>query len=110
MTDKQKILISPCIVPEHGERDIIILRHDVGVQWADGTNEQRNIDLVVYGDPNRYSAMAATVGFPTGIAARMVLDGKIQFRRVSFSCTLCVWLSESLQSRRVHMHVLSMVV
>ena len=57
------------------ERDMIIMRHDVGVKWADGGTESRHIDLVVYGDPNKYSAMAATVGFPTGIAAKMVLEG-----------------------------------
>lgn len=54
---------------------MIIMRHDVGIQWADRSEEQRHIDLVVYGDSKGYSAMAATVGFPTGIAARMVLEG-----------------------------------
>jgi alpha-aminoadipic semialdehyde synthase len=38
------------------------------------------VDFIVYGDPNKYSAMAATVGFPTGIAAKMILDGEIQER------------------------------
>jgi alpha-aminoadipic semialdehyde synthase len=54
---------------------MIIMRHDVGIQWQDRSEEMRHIDLVVYGDTKKYSAMAATVGFPTGIAARMVLDG-----------------------------------
>lgn len=62
----------------NGERDLIIMRHDIGIEWPDGTNETRNINLVVYGDPNGYSAMAKTVGYPAGIAARMVLNGEIQ--------------------------------
>ena len=52
------------------------MRHDVGVQWSDASEESRHINLVVYGDPNKYTAMAATVGFPTGIAAKMVLEGE----------------------------------
>lgn len=61
-----------------GERDMVILRHDIGVQWPDRSTEMKHIDLVVYGDPEGYSAMAATVGFPTAIASKMVLDGEIQ--------------------------------
>ena len=64
------------------ERDIIIMRHNIGIEWPDGTNEERYINLVVYGDPNGYSAMAKTVGYPTGIAAKMVLNGEIQTRGV----------------------------
>ena len=53
------------------------MRHDIGVEWPDQGSEMQHVDFVVYGDANRYSAMAATVGFPTGIAAKMVLEGKI---------------------------------
>ncbi|UYV78980.1 AASS [Cordylochernes scorpioides] len=42
--------------------------------------EWHRINLVVYGDPEGHSAMAKTVGYPAGIAARMVLDGEIQTR------------------------------
>jgi len=61
-----------------GERDILIMRHDVGVEWPDQSEETKHVDFIAYGDPAKYSAMAATVGFPTGIAAKMVLEGEIQ--------------------------------
>lgn len=61
-----------------GERDLVIMRHDIGVEWPGGDHEMRNINLVVYGDPNGYSAMAKCVGYPAGIAAKMVLEGEIQ--------------------------------
>lgn len=67
-------MILLCLAP--GERDIVILRHDIGVQWPDRSTETKHVDLVVYGNPEGYSAMAATVGFPTAIATKMVLDGK----------------------------------
>ncbi|WAR25052.1 AASS-like protein [Mya arenaria] len=62
------------------ERDMILMQHDIGVQWFDGSSERRWVSLVVYGDnePNGYSAMAKTVGLPTGIATKMVLSGEIQ--------------------------------
>lgn len=60
-----------------GERDLIILRSDIGVRNLSGKLEMNHISLVVYGDTNGYSAMAKTVGFPTAIAAKMVLDGEI---------------------------------
>lgn len=63
-----------------GERDIIIMRHDVHVEWPDKKEEIRHLDFVCYGDgtPDGYSAMAKTVGYPCAIAAKMVLTGEIQ--------------------------------
>ena len=58
-----------------GERDMILMQHDIGVMWADGSLEDRQLSLVCYGDVDGYSAMAKTVGLPTGIATKMVLTG-----------------------------------
>jgi len=60
------------------ERDMILMRHDVLIKWPDNRRENRGINLVCYGDPKGYSAMAKTVGFPCAIATRMVLDKEIQ--------------------------------
>ena len=37
--------------------------------------ERRTITMVEYGDPDGLSAMAKTVGIPTGIAAKLILEG-----------------------------------
>jgi len=58
-----------------GERDVLIMRHDVGVEWPNQDEEVTHVNFVIYGDPNKYSAMAATVGYPTAIATKMVLEG-----------------------------------
>uniref|UniRef100_A0A674A678 Alpha-aminoadipic semialdehyde synthase, mitochondrial n=1 Tax=Salmo trutta TaxID=8032 RepID=A0A674A678_SALTR len=63
---------------DKGERDLIIMRNDVGLRHSTGELETKHISLVVYGDANGYSAMAKTVGYPAAIAARMVLDGEIR--------------------------------
>ncbi|XP_054476363.1 alpha-aminoadipic semialdehyde synthase, mitochondrial-like [Anoplopoma fimbria] len=62
---------------DKSERDMIIMRNDVGLRHPTGELETKHISLAVYGDPSGFSAMAKTVGYPAAIAARMVLDGEI---------------------------------
>lgn len=57
---------------------MIILRHEIEGSYAD-KYEKRDIDMVVYGDPEQYSAMAKCVGYPCAIAARMMLLGWLIF-------------------------------
>lgn len=60
---------------EKNERDLVILRHEIGIRWQDNKRESRGINLVLYGDAAGHSAMARTVGYPAAIAAKMILDG-----------------------------------
>lgn len=60
------------------DRDVVVLRHDIGILWPNGNREKRGITLVQYGEFNGTTAMARTVGLPAAIAAKMVLDGEIQ--------------------------------
>ena len=60
---------------DKGERDMIIMRNDVGIRHSSGELETKHISLVVYGEPDGFSAMAKTVGYPAAIAAHMVLNG-----------------------------------
>ncbi|KAH3900775.1 Saccharopine dehydrogenase [NADP(+), L-glutamate-forming] [Saccharomycodes ludwigii] len=63
---------------EEGERDMVVLQHKFGIEWADGSKEVRTSTLVDYGKVGGYSSMAATVGLPVAIATRLVLEGKIK--------------------------------
>ncbi|XP_050313695.1 alpha-aminoadipic semialdehyde synthase, mitochondrial isoform X2 [Anthonomus grandis grandis] len=65
---------------EKHERDLVILRHDIGINWPDNKKELRGVNFVVYGETDNHSAMAKTVGYPTAIATKMILDGEIQER------------------------------
>lgn len=60
-----------------GERDMIVMRNEIGIRHPSGHLEDKSISLVVYGDDKGYSAMAKTVGYPTAVAAKMVLEGEI---------------------------------
>jgi alpha-aminoadipic semialdehyde synthase len=65
-----------------GERDMVAMHHEFGIRWGNGKNEQRTSTMITYGDPNGYSAMAKTVGYPAAIATDMILNGDIQQRGV----------------------------
>ncbi|XP_043271750.1 alpha-aminoadipic semialdehyde synthase, mitochondrial isoform X2 [Venturia canescens] len=62
------------------ERDLIILRHEVGILWPDDRQEEKGINFVLYGDTNGHSAMSRTVGYPAAMGTKMILDGEIQQR------------------------------
>ena len=55
--------------------------------------ETRRISLIAYGD-SKYSAMSRTVGFPTGIGAKLVLDGT--FLTWPDFVYMCVYLTPEL--------------
>lgn len=59
------------------ERDMVIMRHEVVGKYPDRT-EQHNVNLVMYGQPGHHTAMAAGVGYPCAILARMMLQGKVE--------------------------------
>jgi len=46
-----------------GERDLVVLNHDIEAQLPAGSVELHRISLVAYGDADGYSAMARTVGY-----------------------------------------------
>lgn len=57
------------------DRDVIVMRHEIGIIWPGGNRENRGITLVEYGDVKGHTAMSRMVGLPAAIAAKMVLDG-----------------------------------
>lgn len=66
---------------EEGERDLVILQHKFGIEWADGKTETRTSTLVDYGVPGGYSSMAKLVGVPCAVAVMEVLKHKGAFSK-----------------------------
>ena len=64
-----------------GERDMVVLVHDFVAQYAD-RKEHIVSTLIDFGIPGSDTAMAHTVGLPAAIAARLILEGKIQLTGV----------------------------
>jgi saccharopine dehydrogenase-like NADP-dependent oxidoreductase len=61
----------------NNDRDMIIMLHEIIYAQND---EKYNIKshLIVKGEDNIRTAMAKTVGLPLGIAAKLILQGKIK--------------------------------
>ncbi|KAJ1748278.1 hypothetical protein LPJ79_004661 [Coemansia sp. RSA 1821] len=66
-----------------GERDMVCLFHEFGIEEPDNTYNVQTSSLVAYGDSESgETAMARTVGVPAAIATRLLLEGKVQTRGV----------------------------
>ncbi|NNE44750.1 MAG: saccharopine dehydrogenase [Gemmatimonadetes bacterium] len=61
-----------------GERDMLVLHHEIDFEDAAGQPGVLIAQTMEYGVPGGDSAMSRTVGIPAGFAARRILDGTIQ--------------------------------
>jgi saccharopine dehydrogenase-like NADP-dependent oxidoreductase len=61
------------------DKDMIVMMHEL--QYAVGSRQSAvNSTLIVKGDDGLRTAMAKTVGLPLGIAAKLILNGKINLK------------------------------
>lgn len=65
-----------------GDRDMIVMWHRIRYKTAHGEHEVQ-ASIAVKGDDEIQTAMAKTVGWPLGIAAKLLLLGKIHNRGVT---------------------------
>ncbi len=59
----------------NNESDMVVLQHKFVITKASGEEYFISSTLKVIGDPNGYSAMSKTVGYPVAIASQLILDG-----------------------------------
>jgi len=65
------------LVLDKDDMDMIVMLHEL--EFEDGNqNSEIGSTLIVKGDDNLRTAMAKTVGLPLGIAAKLILNGKIR--------------------------------
>ncbi len=58
------------------DKDMVVMKHEI--EYQQGADLYRHTaTLVVKGKDDRHTAMAATVGLPLGIAAKLVLNGEL---------------------------------
>ncbi|KAI5481105.1 alpha-aminoadipic semialdehyde synthase [Pseudohyphozyma bogoriensis] len=90
---------------ESGEKDAVILHHELGTVSPDGEDQLFTSTLVQYGVPNGDSAMATTVGVPIALGALLCLDGKIKSRGIVSPSSEEVWrpLLEELEAQGIQL-------
>jgi alpha-aminoadipic semialdehyde synthase len=64
-----------------GERDMVVMHHEFGIQWNSREREKRTSTMIAYGNAE-YSAMARTVGFPAAMGTDMLLRNEIMQKGV----------------------------
>ena len=71
------------------EKDMVAMYHSVVGVMSDGTTEIHSSRLLAFGTPgiNGETAMAATVGYTTGAAAELILNGQFSRPGVSIPTT-----------------------
>lgn len=58
-----------------GERDMVVMQHQFAIENSTGQRVKLFSDLLEYGQPGGFSAMARTVGYPAAMAADLILQG-----------------------------------
>lgn len=64
---------------EPGDKDLIVMLHEIEYEKS-GSRYKSTSTLVVKGDDDVKTAMAKTVGLPLGIAAKLILKGKLNLK------------------------------
>jgi saccharopine dehydrogenase-like NADP-dependent oxidoreductase len=75
--DVLQFIVEKKLALEKEDKDMIVMIHEIEYE-ADDMKTAIRSSLVVKGEDNIHTAMAKTVGLPLGIAAKLILQGKIQ--------------------------------
>ncbi len=62
---------------EKGEMDLLVMHHEFEAIYPNLPRQRIQSTLIDRGSPDKESSMARTVGYPVGIAAGLLADGKI---------------------------------
>jgi len=67
---------------EEGDKDMIVMHHEIIFKDKNGQQTKRLSSLVVKGEDSNLTAMAKTVGLPLGITAMLILKKEINLKGV----------------------------
>jgi saccharopine dehydrogenase-like NADP-dependent oxidoreductase len=72
-------VLSDRLAMQPGQRDMVILAHEFEVDYPDQDRPSETIQstLVEYGEPDGFTAMSRTVGLPTAVAVKLLLEDGI---------------------------------
>ena len=73
------------------DKDMIVMQHQFEYV-QNGEQQKLNSSLLVFGDDPRNTSMAKTVGLPVAIAAKLILNGKINSNGVKIPTTKDIYI------------------
>ena len=65
------------LIYDEGEMDLLVMHHEFEAIYPDLPRQRIQSTLIDLGDPEGDSSMSRTVGYPVGIAASLVAEGRI---------------------------------
>ena len=65
------------LIYDEGEVDLLVMHHEFEAIYPDLPRQRIQATLIDRGDPEGDSSMSRTVGYPAGIAASLIAEGKI---------------------------------
>ncbi|MGD9181026.1 MAG: saccharopine dehydrogenase C-terminal domain-containing protein, partial [Desulfobacterales bacterium] len=65
------------LIYDEGEMDLLVMHHEFEAIYPDLPRQRIQSTLIDRGDPEGDSSMSRTVGYPAGIAASLVAEGRI---------------------------------
>ncbi|KAI8329962.1 Saccharopine dehydrogenase-domain-containing protein [Chlamydoabsidia padenii] len=74
-------LLTHQLAYQPGEKDMVAMHHEFGIESSNGQTETVTSTMIHYGQ-EKESAMAKTVGLPAAMVTELVLDGRIMDRGV----------------------------
>ena len=77
--DILQFLLETRLAMQPQDKDMIVMQHEIGFK-REGKHWLEKSTLIVKGEDHWHTAMARTVGLPLGIAAKLLLEGKIPLR------------------------------
>lgn len=80
--DLLSILLSHKLRYHLGERDMVILSHEIITESDSSDREIHTSNLITYGEPGGNSAMSRTVGIPLACATLRIVAGEVGTRGV----------------------------
>ncbi|HEY6977975.1 MAG TPA: saccharopine dehydrogenase C-terminal domain-containing protein [Chitinophagaceae bacterium] len=75
--DVLQIILEKKLALQPRDKDMIVMMHEI-IYEVQRTKHEIKSSLIVKGEDNLHTAMAKTVGLPLGIAAKLILEGKIK--------------------------------
>ena len=61
-----------------GMRDMVVIMHELDVEYGDSRSERITSTLVAEGEANGFTAMAKAVGLPTAVTAKLLMLGELK--------------------------------
>ena len=74
-----------------GDKDMIVMQHQF-IYNLNGKCNKLKSSLVVYGDNQKHTSMAKTVGLPVAIAVKLILNGEISSIGVKIPTTKDIYI------------------